>query len=113
MWGVQIVATEFSDDFTQLQLITSHAVGEKDQKHHFGGQKSPLRGLWECQHVMKTSKKMEPTQITISRSFKLLFDLSDYCEVFKGSKRTVLGQIRSRWAPMESPNYLEVCEKVL
>ena len=28
MWGVQIVATEFSDDFRQLQLILSHPVGE-------------------------------------------------------------------------------------
>ena len=61
---------------------------------------------------MKTSKKVEPTQISIWRSFKLLFDLSDHCEVFKGSKRAVLGQKRPRWAPMESPKYLEVCEKV-
>ncbi len=37
MWGVQIGATEFSDDFTQLQLILSHPVGENIQKHHFGG----------------------------------------------------------------------------
>ena len=37
MWYVQIIATEFSDDFTQLQLILSHAVGENVQKHHFGG----------------------------------------------------------------------------
>ena len=37
MWGVQIVATEFSDDFTQLQLILNHAVGENVQKHNFGG----------------------------------------------------------------------------
>ena len=37
MWGVQTVATEFSDDFTQLQLILNHAVGENIQKHHFGG----------------------------------------------------------------------------
>ena len=37
MWDVQTVATEFSDDFTQLQLILSHAVGENVQKHHFGG----------------------------------------------------------------------------
>ena len=27
MLGGQIVATDFSDDFTQLQLILSHAVG--------------------------------------------------------------------------------------
>ena len=62
---------------------------------------------------MKTSKKVEPTQISIWRSFKLLFDLSDHCEVFKGSKSAVLGQIRPRWAPMKSPKYLEVCENVL
>ena len=37
MWGVHIVATEFSDDFRQLQLILSHPVGETVQKHHFGG----------------------------------------------------------------------------
>ena len=37
MWGVQIVATEFSDDFRQLQLILNHPVGETVQKHHFGG----------------------------------------------------------------------------
>ena len=37
MWGVQIVATEFSDDFRQLQLILNHPVGEIVQKHHFGG----------------------------------------------------------------------------
>ena len=45
--------------------------------------------------------------------FKLLFDLSDHCEVFKGSKSAVLGQIRPRWAPMKSSKYLEVCENVL
>ena len=37
MWPVQIVATEFFDDFRQLQLISSHPVGEIVQKHHFGG----------------------------------------------------------------------------
>ena len=37
MWGVQIVATEFSDDFTQLQLILNDPVGENVQKHQFGG----------------------------------------------------------------------------
>ena len=37
MWGVQIVATEFSDDFRQLQLILNHPDGEIVQKHHFGG----------------------------------------------------------------------------
>ena len=37
MWGVQIVATEFSDDFRQLQLILNHPDGETVQKHHFGG----------------------------------------------------------------------------
>ena len=36
MWGVHIVATEFSDHFRQLQLILSHPVGETVQKHHFG-----------------------------------------------------------------------------
>ena len=45
MWGVQIVATEFSDDFRQLQLILNHPVGEIVQKHHLGpfrGQKCPF-----------------------------------------------------------------------
>ena len=45
MLGVQIVATEFSDDFRQLQLILNHPVGEIVQKHHFGafrGQTYPL-----------------------------------------------------------------------
>ena len=37
MWGVQIVATEFSDDFRQLQLILNHPDAETVQKHHFGG----------------------------------------------------------------------------
>ena len=37
MWGVQIVATEFSDDFRQLQLILNNPDGETVQKHHFGG----------------------------------------------------------------------------
>ena len=37
MWGVQIVATEFSDDFRELQLILNHPDGETVQKHHFGG----------------------------------------------------------------------------
>ena len=36
MWGVQIVATEFSDDFRQLQLILNHPAGETVQKRHFG-----------------------------------------------------------------------------
>ena len=31
MWGVQIVATEFSDVFRQLQLILNHPDGEIDQ----------------------------------------------------------------------------------
>ena len=58
MWGVQIVATEFPDDFRQLQLILNHPDGEFVQKHHFGGlleaknallgslvaQKRPIRG---------------------------------------------------------------------
>ena len=37
MWGVQIVATEFYDDFRQLQIILNHPDGETVQKHHFGG----------------------------------------------------------------------------
>ena len=37
MWGVQIVATEFSDDFRQLQLILNYPDGGTVQKHHFGG----------------------------------------------------------------------------
>ena len=37
MWGVQIVVTEFSDEFMQLQLILNHPVGENVQKHCFGG----------------------------------------------------------------------------
>ena len=37
MWGVQTVATKFSDDFMQLQLILNHPVGETVQKQHFGG----------------------------------------------------------------------------
>ena len=37
MLGVQIVATEFSDDFRQLQLILNHPDGEIVQKYHFGG----------------------------------------------------------------------------
>jgi hypothetical protein len=36
MWGVQIIATEFSDDFRQLQLILNHPVGDTVQKHNFG-----------------------------------------------------------------------------
>ena len=35
MWYVQIVATGFSDDFTQLKLILDHTVGENVQKYHF------------------------------------------------------------------------------
>ena len=45
MWGVQISATELSDDFTQLQLILSHLVEENVQKHHFGG-------LLEAKHAL-------------------------------------------------------------
>ena len=36
MWGVQIVATEFYDDFRQLQIILNHPDGETVQKHHVG-----------------------------------------------------------------------------
>ena len=60
---------------------------------------------------MKASEKEEPTQISIWRSLKLLFSLSDHCQVFKGSKKAVLGKIRTHWAPRESPKDLEVCEK--
>ena len=62
---------------------------------------------------MKVNEKVETTQIRIWRSFKLLFALSDHCEVFKGSRKAVLGQIRPRWAPREFPKDLEVCERVL
>ena len=41
MWGVQIVATEFSDGFRQLQLILNHPAGETIQKRHFGAFKRP------------------------------------------------------------------------
>ena len=44
--------------------------------------------------------------------FKTPFSsLSDPCEVIKGSKKAVLGKIRTHWAPRESPKDLEVCEK--
>ena len=45
MWGVQIVATEFSDDFRQLQLILNHPAGETVQNVILGpfrGQKCPF-----------------------------------------------------------------------
>ena len=56
MWGVQIVATEFSDDFRQLQLILNHPVGENVQKHNFGGLleaknvllKADPQSNWKC-----------------------------------------------------------------
>ena len=55
------------------------------------GQKCPLRGIWECQNGTKASEKVDPTQISIWRSFKLLSSLSDLCHDFKGSKKAVLG----------------------
>ena len=45
MWGVQIVATELSDDFRQLQLILNHPAGETVQNVILGpfrGQKCPF-----------------------------------------------------------------------
>ena len=45
MWGVQIVATEFSDGFRQLQLILNHPAGETVQNVILGpfrGQKCPF-----------------------------------------------------------------------
>ena len=98
IWGVQIVAiTAHNEPCSWRKCLKTSFWGP------FGGQKCPLRGLWECQNGIKTSKKVEPSQISIWRSFKLLFDLSDHCEVFKGSKRAFLGQIRPRWAPHGIP----------
>ena len=85
MLGVQIVATEFSDDFTQLQLILSHAVGENVQKHHFGTLPRPntplLRSLgmpkW-YENKQKCITSVEVTQIKIWKSFRLLFALSGH-----------------------------------
>ena len=60
MWGVQIVATEFSDDFRQLQLILNHPVGETVQKHHFGGPleaKNALLGSLVAQKRLNTRPK--------------------------------------------------------
>ena len=60
MWYVQIVATEFSDDFTQLQLILNHPVGENVQKHHFGGlleAKNALLGTLVAQKTPDTRPK--------------------------------------------------------
>ena len=48
MWYVQIVATEFSDDFTQLQLILNHPVGENVQKYHFWGVSDAKNALFAC-----------------------------------------------------------------
>ena len=53
MWGVQTVATEFSDDFTQLQLIQNHAVGENVQKHNFWGLLEAKNALLEVSRNAK------------------------------------------------------------
>ena len=70
MWGVQIVATEFCDDFRQLQLILNHPNGETVQKHHFGGlleAKKALLGSLVAQKRPDTRPKcvvtMTPTQL--------------------------------------------------
>ena len=48
MWYVQIVATEFSDNFTQLKLILDHPVGENVQKYHFWGLSDAKNALFAC-----------------------------------------------------------------
>ena len=48
MWYVQIVATEFSDDFTQLKLILDHPVGENVQKYHFWDLSDAKNALFAC-----------------------------------------------------------------
>ena len=66
MWGVQIVATEFSDDFRQLQLILNHPDGETVQKHHFGGlleAKNALLGSLVAQKRPDTRPKCVVTMI--------------------------------------------------
>ena len=66
MWGVQIVAKEFSDDFRQLQLILNHPDGEIVQKHHFGGlleAKNALLGSLVAQKRPDTRPKCVVTMI--------------------------------------------------
>ena len=66
MWGVQIVATEFSNDFRQLQLILNHPDGEIIQKHHFGGlseAKNALLGSLVAQKRPDTRPKCVVTMI--------------------------------------------------
>ena len=68
MWGVQIVATEFSDDYRQLQLILNHPDGEIVQKHHFGGlleAKNALLGSLVAQKRPDTRPKCVVTMIPI------------------------------------------------
>ena len=59
----------------------------------------------------ESKQKGGPNPDKYLESFKLLFCLSDH-QIFKGSKKAVLGKIRTRWAPRESPKDLEVCEQV-
>ena len=66
MLGVQIVATEFSDDFRQLQLILNHPDVEIVQKHHFGGlleAKNALLGSLVAQKRPDTRPKCVVTMI--------------------------------------------------
>ena len=66
MWGVQIVATEFSDDFRQLQLILNYPDGGTVQKHHFGGlleAKNALLGSLVAQKRPDTRPKCVVTMI--------------------------------------------------
>ena len=67
MWGVQIVATEFSDDFRQLQLILNYPDGGTVQKHHFGGlleAKNALLGSLVAQKRPDTRPKCVVTIIS-------------------------------------------------
>ena len=66
MWGVQVVAKEFSDDFRQLQLILNHPDVEIVQKHHFGGlleAKNALLGSPVAQKRPDTRPKCVVTMI--------------------------------------------------
>ena len=117
MWGVQIVATEFSDDFRQLQLILNHPDGGTVQKHHFGGlleAKNALLGSLVAQKRPDTRPKCVVTIIPAQSDQSVAVgtksgprgpseDLWDLQKGHFGPKRALLGSLVAQKRPDTRP----------
>ena len=88
MWGVQIVATELSDDFRQLQLILNNPDGETVKKHHIGG-------LLEAKNTLLWSLVAQKRPDTRPKCVVTMIPAQSDQSVAVGTKSGVSGALRS------------------